>query len=528
MNNDKIPTSWANIYLNDVGKWGSGGTPSRRSAENYGGDIKWLKTGELGPKVVHETEEKITENGLNNSSAKIFEAGCIAIAMYGATIGKISILGCDMATNQACAVISIDEEVMDRNFLYHFLSSQKEAFANAGQGGAQPNISQKVIKEWPLPLPPKNEQRRIVDKLDTTLAAVEACKQKLIKASETIERFRQSVLAAAVSGELTREWRQERGIDRNDWKSTTFGEICSQITVGFVGKMSDQYKETGIPFLRSMNIKPFRLKEDGILFISSEFHQKIIKSKLLPGDLAVVRTGEPGQCCVIPDFLAEANCSDLVVLRPGDELVADFGAIAINSSSVKQFVNSEKVGVAQAHFNVGSMKITPLELPSLDEQTAISEQVSNFQNTADEIQEIINKNQEILTRLSKSLLAKAFRGELIPQDPNDEPATELLRGIKARRETEAATRNPARRSSKKKADAAQLVIPKGIANNHLTKVLEECGALSERALLAASGLEPNIFEVQLGKEKKEALIVHNAEGMYESTNTQTNKEERHS
>ena len=142
--------------------------------------------------------------------------------------------------------------------------------------------------------------------------------------------------------------------------------------------MSDQYKESGNPFLRSMNIKPFRLKEDGILYISSEFHEKIIKSRLLPGDLEVVGIGEPGQCCVLPDSLPEANCSDLVVLSPGDQLIADFGAIAINSSSVKQFVNSEKVGVAQAHFNVESMKLTPLELPSLDEQTAISELVADF------------------------------------------------------------------------------------------------------------------------------------------------------
>ena len=102
--------------------------------------------------------------------------------------------------------------------------------------------------------------------------------------------------------------------------------------------------------------------------------------------------------------------------------------------------------------------------------------------------------------MSSSVLAKAFRGELVPQDSNDEPASALLERIKAQREAEAAAKKPAKRGRKKKADADQLVIPEGIADNHLAKVLEECGALNERALLAASELEPGVFQLQLAKE----------------------------
>ena len=104
----------------------------------------------------------------------------------------------------------------------------------------------------------------------------------------------------------------------------------------------------------------------------------------------------------------------------------------------------------------------------------------------------------------------------------------LLERIKAQREAEAAAKKPAKRGRKKKADADQLVIPEGIADNHLAKVLEECGALSKRALLAASELEPNAFELQLAKETGKALIMRNTEDMYELTNTQTSKEEKSS
>ena len=116
------------------------------------------------------------------------------------------------------------------------------------------------------------------------------------------------------------------------------------------------------------------------------------------------------------------------------------------------------------------------------------------------IEDRIEHALRITEDMSASLLAKAFRGELVPQDPNDEPASVLLERIKAQREAEAAAKKPAKRGRKKKADAAQLVIPEGIADNHLAKVLEECGALSKLALLAASELEPAVVQLQLSKE----------------------------
>jgi type I restriction enzyme S subunit len=107
-------------------------------------------------------------------------------------------------------------------FLYHYLCSQKEAFIEAGKGGAQPNISQAVIKSWPIPIPPLSEQKRIANKLDALLARVDACRERLDRVPLILKRFRQAILTAATSGQLTEEWREERN------SSETGQEIVEQ------------------------------------------------------------------------------------------------------------------------------------------------------------------------------------------------------------------------------------------------------------------------------------------------------------
>lgn len=186
----ELPDGWETVKLQDIASWGSGGTPPRNNPKYYGGDIPWIKTGELGDGLILDTEEKITVEGLKNSSAKVFPKGSVAIAMYGATIGKVSILGIDAATNQACAVGTPDLRLTGSQYVFHYLRSQKEAFISAGKGGAQPNLSQGVVKEWPFPLAPLAEQKRIADKLELVLGRVDACRARLDRVPALLKRFR--------------------------------------------------------------------------------------------------------------------------------------------------------------------------------------------------------------------------------------------------------------------------------------------------------------------------------------------------
>ena len=155
------------VKLGDIFEIGSGGTPSKSHPEYYGGDIPWVKTGDLKSEYLYEVEDFITEEGLKNSSAKIYEEDTVLIAMYGATIGATSILKMSACTNQACAAFKKNDRVIPE-YLYYFLKSQKEKFVKDGVGGAQPNISAGYLKRVEMELPSLEEQRVIVDILDKT------------------------------------------------------------------------------------------------------------------------------------------------------------------------------------------------------------------------------------------------------------------------------------------------------------------------------------------------------------------------
>ena len=295
-------------------------------------------------------------------------------------------------------------------------------------------VPRAFVEQFPVALPPAAEQKRIAHKLEALLAQVDTLKARIDSIPAILKRFRGSVLNAAVHGALTKSWRLSRlGCSDLNWRSTAFSEICTEITVGYVGKMADRYQADGIPFLRSQNVRPFRFAPENLLYISNEFHSTIIKSQLKPGDLAIVRSGAPGVTCVIPKTLSVANCSDLVIARPTNELNPEFGCIFMNSEIGKRGVAENQVGVAQQHFNVGSMKKMPILLPPIDEQTEIARRVEHLFSLADQLETKLSAAQKRVDALTQSLLAKAFRGELVPQDPDDEPASVLLERIRAQR-----------------------------------------------------------------------------------------------
>ena len=149
--------------LGDIAKWGSGGTPTSGRKEYYGGEIPWCVIGDLTEGLVLNTRQSITELGLASSSAKIVPEGTILLAMYGASIGRTGVAGRPMATNQAIACGQPNLELVHPDYLLLYLQSQKWKFIDSGKGGAQPNISQTIVKSWPILLPDLQEQKRLVD-----------------------------------------------------------------------------------------------------------------------------------------------------------------------------------------------------------------------------------------------------------------------------------------------------------------------------------------------------------------------------
>ena len=198
----ELPEGWLWAKLGDVNETTSGGTPKRTNKDYYGGDIPWLKSGELEDNVITKAEETITDLGLKKSSAKIFPTGTLLIALYGATVGKTGKLAIESATNQAICGIFNDDQVFYDQYLWHYLISFRNILIEKSFGGAQPNISQGIIQNLNVPLPPLAEQRVIVEQVETLFHFADEVEQHVAAATAHTNHLTQSILARAFRGEL--------------------------------------------------------------------------------------------------------------------------------------------------------------------------------------------------------------------------------------------------------------------------------------------------------------------------------------
>ncbi|WP_234731323.1 restriction endonuclease subunit S [Acidocella facilis] len=188
------------------------------------------------------------------------------------------------------------------------------------------------------------------------------------------------------------------------WPVIRMSDVCHEITVGHVGKMSDQYVSSGVPFLRSQDVCPGRIELSTVKFIPPSFHQKLRKSKLSPGDVVMVRTGYPGTAAVVPPSLLEANCADLVIARPGPKLDPHFLAYTMNSPLGRGFVRGSLVGVAQQHFNVKVAAGMKLPLPPLP----IQRRIASILGAYDDLIEVNRRRIAVLEEMARRLFDEWF------------------------------------------------------------------------------------------------------------------------
>lgn len=444
MSAGKLPEGWVVTNLQNIANWGSGGTPSRSYDEYYNGNIPWIKTGDLGPQLITEASEYITDAGVKNSSAKYFPKGSVAIAMYGATIGKTSILGIDATTNQACAVGSPIEGITSSIFLYYFLLNEKNAFIKKGKGGAQPNISQAVIKEHPLCLPPYAEQKIIAEKLDTLLAQVDSAKARLEQIPQILKRFRQAVLAAAMRGKLTEIWRAHNSFNLSlkkyyeltkgqKLKAKNISEPCEEKTwlrcnIGHIFNVKSGDGLTAKEMNDSGDIPVYG--GNGI----TGYHDKYNTEE------PTIVIGRVGYYCGSVHLTPEKSWIT------DNALLVDFNSELITKQFAHWLLKATNLRVdtsSSAQPVISGAKIYSIEIviPPIEEQHEIVRRVEQLFAYADTIEKQVNSALTRVNNLTQSILAKAFRGELTAQWRAENPdlisgensAAALLEKIKAER-----------------------------------------------------------------------------------------------
>ena len=304
----EVPSSWVWTTLGEIGNWQSGATPSRLRKDYYGGNIPWLKTGDLNDGYISDIPEYITETALKETSVKLNPKDSVLIAMYGATIGKVGILSFPATTNQACCACT--DYLVKKMYLFYFLLANREKFIAMGGGGAQPNISKEKIVSTLIPLPPKQEQSRIVEGIEHWLSLVDCIEKNKDNLQRTIKEAKSKVLDLAIHGKLvpqdpTDEPAAEllKRINPNaeitsdnghyqklpeGWCITSISEMCENINGLWKGK-KEPFVKVGV--IRNANFtKDFKLDYSKIEYIDVE-ERAFKKRHLLNGDLIVEKSG---------------------------------------------------------------------------------------------------------------------------------------------------------------------------------------------------------------------------------------------
>ncbi len=305
----------------------------------------------------------------------------------------------NFATQQCCigrglASIRCGKE-LEKDFLFYVLLSMQDEISGT-EGAVFASISKNDIQKIEIPVPPLAEQQRIVAFLDEAFAGIATARANAEKNLQNARALFESHLNAVFT---------QRG---EGWVDRKLSSLCREITVGHVGSMARLYKASGVPFLRSQNVRPFEISMDNVVYIDDEFHLKLSKSRLRPGDLAVVRTGYPGTAAVIPDDLKDANCSDLVIIRTGPHIDPHYLAGYFNSPFGKELVGGKLVGAAQKHFNVTAAKDVLFHLPPVPTQKQFVESIRAFQTETQRLESIYQRKIAALDALKKSLLHEAF------------------------------------------------------------------------------------------------------------------------
>jgi type I restriction enzyme S subunit len=342
------------------------------------------------------------------------------------------------------------------DYVYRFLAQpgirRKAKDAFTGTAG-QARVPTAFIQELEFPLAPLAEQRRIVAKLEMLLGKVDACKERLAKLSVLLKRFRQAVLAAACSGRLTADWREdappnsllpleppnpgdminvEEIVDvPGSWRWIPLQAVCDpgrSICYGVIKLGAET--PNGIPCLRTSDVKPLAIDTTNVKRIAVAISDEYRRTLLRGGELLVNVRGTLGGVAVVPPAIRGCNVSREVAVVPVQGVLPRFVAFWIASVPCQNWLTGVAKGVAYTGINIADLKVLPVAIPSLAEQSEIVRRVDALFAVADQVQARFERARQQAEKLTPALLARAFRGELVPQDPNDEPASALLQRLR--------------------------------------------------------------------------------------------------
>lgn len=389
--------NWKKEPLGKICKTTSGGTPSRKNQSYYqNGTIPWVKSGELENNTITTSEEFITEEGLLNSSAKIFPAGTLLIALYGATIGKLAFLGIDAATNQAVCGIFQNENV-SLKYLYYYLLFQRPNLIKQGVGGAQPNISQTILKKLEISYPDSiTEQQRIVARIEELFSELDKAVDTLKTTKEQLEVYRQAVLKDAFS---------------DFEKKDSIRNLTMVVTSGSRG-WAKYYSNSGALFVRIGNLTHSGIDIDfrDIQHITPPDNAEGVRTRLQPNDVLVSITADLGSIGFVSEKVEEAYINQHIALvRFQNPVQGRFMAWYLRSEYGQKDLLKNKRGGGKLGLGLDDIRDTPV--PIVDDITAteIVDKVEEQLSVCDSIEKTVDTALAQTDAMRQSILKQAFK-----------------------------------------------------------------------------------------------------------------------
>lgn len=395
----------------------SGGTPRSGNEEYYEGDIYWIQSGDLNDGYVTDTEKKITKEGLNNSSAKLFPAGTLLVAMYGATIGKLGIQTMEAATNQACCGIYPTKRI-DLKFLFYFFHAVKDKYISDSYGGGQPNISQSLIKQTYFFIPDKPEQIAIAKYLDKAFADIDRVVEIKRKQIENLQNQLKSIIHLTVTKGLNPNAEtKESGINwigklPKHWKIDRFSNVVFfQEGPGILGV---DFREEGIPLIRISGVKGDVVSLEGCNYLEPEMvMNKWEHFKLNEGDLLISCSASTGLISEVKEeTIGAIPYTGLIRLTPlYNKILKDYIKIFVTSDVYLVQIDLQKKGTTIEHYGPTHLKRMFILVPPKSEQLEIIKFTDGEIEKVRKAQTKIEKQIEVLLNYKKSLIHEVVTGK---------------------------------------------------------------------------------------------------------------------
>ncbi|MBD2513852.1 restriction endonuclease subunit S [Nostoc sp. FACHB-973] len=517
-----FPDSWVTTLLSEIAFIKMGQSPDSRSYNKKGDGLPFFQGkaefGKLFPKV----QKWCTE------PKKIAETGDILLSVR-APVGPTNVAAEPCCIGRGLAAIQAYTPLNKKYLLYYFQNIESWLIQQ-GTGSTFAAINSDFIRGLEVPIAPLNEQTRIADKLDALLMRVDTCYEKLERIPIILKSFRLAVLAAATSGQLTEDWRTSH--EWTQWQRMSLSEICLSITDG--DHQAPPQAERGVPFITIAAINDGRLRiNKATRFVPSVYFEDLKTSrKAEMGDILFSVTGSIAISALVDTNEPFAFQRHIAILKPDlSRISSKFLLYSLRTEEIKTQTLSVATGTAQLTIPLSGLRTLIIGIPTRDEQDEIVSRVEALFAYADRLEARYQKAYAQIKRLKSALLDKAFRGELVPQNPNDEPVSVLLERIHAeknRMETERKNmqlvRRPTKESQKdsmkqssdylkalrsafveigRKADARQLFDQAGFSKDEVVQFYEALRATPEVQVVFEESVEE--------RPQQQSSIIHSTD-----------------